>query len=57
MSASSNPGLQPALHCLNCNEIEPLKPIFVTGTQTQTQKLFLVNVGPRQLFLIDGISD
>lgn len=57
MSASSNPGLQPALHCLNCNEIETLKPIFVTGTQTQTQKLFLVNVSPRQLFLIDGISD
>lgn len=57
MSTSSNPGLQSAVHFLNCNELETLKPIFVTGTQTQTQKLFLVNVNPRQLILIDGISD
>ena len=35
MSISSNPGLQPTLHYLNCNELETLKPIFVTGTQTQ----------------------
>ena len=34
MSTSSNPGLQPALHYLDCNEFGKLNPKWVMGTQT-----------------------